>query len=306
MRVITLGSGQRGAGKSFLAVQLGLALARQGLNTCLVDLDFHCGDLHLLLGIPCRPGGVLEFLRGRALSLEDMMVSGGPDNRLFLIPGVGETLRPTGLAISEISSLCRGIAALPADVAIVDLSSGVEPQVLDLFLAGDLQVVVVTQEPEGLADAARLLRRACLRRATHAQGGSRREQAKPRVYTSLDDLVRDMNSLRDDDANGKGGPVFRPSLVVNRCRPPATGKGAEIARALRAETPGRLDLPVLAEIPEDPVIERSMQEFQPLPPLAPLSAAGRAVTDLANYLAQEIAPAQPVPFPGGSLDLVGA
>lgn len=305
MRVVTLGSGCRGAGKSFLAVQLGMALARRGLKTCLVDLDFDCGDLHLLLGLPAQPAGVLDFLRGRALSLEEVMVQGGADRRLMLVPGVAETLRSTGLSAAEISALCRGVAALPGDAAIVDLPGGVEPQVLDLFLSGDHQLVVVNPEPQGLAEAGRLLRRAGLRRASRGPGPGRREAHRPRVYTSLEDLVRDMNSLREGEGEGKAGPVFRPSLVINRCRGANPGKGAEIARAMRSEIPGRLELPVLAEIPEDPAIEKAGGEFLPLPRLAPLSAAGRAVADLANYLAQEIAPAQPVPFPGGALDLVG-
>jgi len=47
--LITVFSTKGGVGKSFLATNLGTALADQGRSVCIVDLDVHCGDVAIML-----------------------------------------------------------------------------------------------------------------------------------------------------------------------------------------------------------------------------------------------------------------
>lgn len=47
--LITVFSTKGGVGKSFLATNLGAALADQGRRVCIVDLDVHCGDVAIML-----------------------------------------------------------------------------------------------------------------------------------------------------------------------------------------------------------------------------------------------------------------
>lgn len=281
-RLITLGSGKGGTGKSFLAANLGLALARAGTRTCLVDLDLGCSDLHLMLGLLAPRRGILEVLRGEVSTIQEAStpVPGSP--LLTLVPGSDETLRISGLAAAEVLQLAKGLSRIDADVVIVDLPAGVMPQVLDLFLAGDRQVVVSTSDPVSLNDARRLLALARVRRSARAQHA--KPPRRPRVYTSLDDLVRDMNALREEAAEEK--TPFCPALVVNRCREGATVKAEQHARTLSQQL-GGIEVPLLAEIPEDAHVEASMRMLQPVVSLAPSSPAGTALQRLAQRLAQE-------------------
>lgn len=282
-RVITFGSGKGGTGKSFLAANLGLALARSGVRTTLVDLDLGCADLHLMLGVLAPQRGLLELLRGEVAAMPEaaMPVSGQP--LLSLVPGTGETLRMSGLTAAELVQLAHGLRQLEADVVVVDLPGGVAPQVLDLFLAGDQQVVVATPDPVSLADARRLLSLARVRRSTRGQRS--RTPRRPRVYTSLDDLVRDMNALREETAVER--VTLRPALVLNRCR---SGAGVSSEQHLRslAQQLGGMELPLLAEIPDDPQVESSMRMLQPLIALAPGAPAAEALVRLAQRIAAEL------------------
>lgn len=300
-RVITLGSGKGGTGKSFVAANLGLALAQAGVRTTLVDLDLGCADLHLMLGVLSPQRGLLELLRGEVDAMQDAAMPVPAQPRLSLVPGTGETLRMSGLTGPEVQQLAHGLRQLEAEVVVVDLPAGVAPQVLDLFLAGDQQVVVATPDPVSLADAGRLLSLARVRRSTRGQRG--RAPRRPRVYTSLDDLVRDMNALREETAVERG--TLRPALVLNRCR---TGSGVSAEQHLRALTQqlGGIDLPLLAEIPDDPQVESSMRMLQPLVALAPAAAAAEALARLAQRIAADLGRPVASPAPSPVLETAGA
>ncbi len=301
MRVVTFGSGKGGTGRSVLVANLGLVLARRGVRTCLVDLDFDSADLHLLLG-KLHPGeGIPGFLRGRSRSLAELAEPVESIPNLDLVAGPGETLRPTGLRWREIRALADGILGLPHDVVLVDLPAGAAHQVLDLFLAGDLQVAVANPDPVSLADAARFLRLARVRRVVH--GTIRTGGREPRVYTSLDDLVRDMTTMRraaaieQDPAGG-----FHPALVLNRTRPGADPATGELVEGLGEEIGEGIELLHLGDVPEDPAVDRSVRLLAPLVQLAPRSPASRAIRDVAREIAPgdrwEAAEGAPAEQPG--------
>ena len=281
-RVITLGSGKGGTGKSFLASNLGLALAHAGMRTTLVDLDLGCADLHLMLGVLSPQRGLLELLRGDVARMQEAAIPVAGHPLLSLVPGTGETLRMSGLTGAEIAQLVHGLRQLEAEVVLVDLPGGVAPQVLDLFLAGDEQIVVATPDPVSLADACRLLSLARMRRSTRGQRG--KSPRRPRVYTSLDDLVRDMNALREESAVERG--ALCPALVLNRCRPGGSVSTEQHLRSLAQQLAG-LELRLLAEIPDDPQVESSMRMLQPLFALAPGAPATEALARLAQRIAAE-------------------
>lgn len=289
MRVITLGSGKGGTGKSFLAVNLGLVLARGGVRTCLVDLDFGSADLHLLLGRLQPRRGILEFLRGEVSSLTDVMHAMDATRALFLVPGAGETVRAAGLSTREIENLIRGLNQLPVEAVIVDLPGGVAHQVLDLFLAGDVQFVVTTPDAVAVNNAARFLRLSRMRHAAHGSSPASAPRC-PRVYTSLDDLVRDMNAIRSAEENETGPVGFNPGLVLNRCRSSVDHARDELVARLQQEVGEDVELTVEAEIPEDEAVDRSMRLLAPLVDLAPAAPASRAIVTFASRLSPRPVP----------------
>ncbi|RMG48477.1 MAG: hypothetical protein D6718_01710 [Acidobacteria bacterium] len=279
MRVLALGSGRPGTGKSFLAANLGTALARRGVRVCLVDLDLAASDLHLLLGLFRPPHGLLDLLRGGARSLEEIMHPVGDTGRLFLVPGAGETVR--GLQAEEVEGLAEDIAALPVDIAIVDLAAGTSQAMLDLFCAGDEGWVVAAEDAGPIDDVVRYLRLSRLRRVARRPAAA--APRRPRVYTSLDDLVRDMSALRSAEERG-GGP-FRQGVLLNRCGPNSERFAEELAERIESELPGGCHLPLIAKIPEDPAAAEAFAALTPLLAHAPHSPAARVIDDLAAQIA---------------------
>ncbi len=286
MRVVTLASGSQGTGKTFVAANLGAALARLGVRTCLVDLDLVTADLHLRTGCLGASHSLVDFLKGRVDTLERAMAPLRTDGTLQIIPGPRETMHSSSLRPDEIQLLADELCRLPVDVALVNLEVGVGPQVLDLFLAGHYQWVVATPEEGSLDEAARLLKLARLRRTARSSTGA--GPKRPRIYTSLDDLVRDMNALRDTVPPRRAPLAVCPGLILNRC--PASGdlRSPRLADGLLPTGHVLDDPPVMAEIPVDANVDLSCERLALLDELDPHSPAARAIAQLASSLARDL------------------
>ena len=63
-RTILICSGKGGVGKTTLTANLGIALAMQGVRTCVLDADFGLRNLDLLLGLENRIVGVKKGVDG--------------------------------------------------------------------------------------------------------------------------------------------------------------------------------------------------------------------------------------------------
>lgn len=288
MRVITLGAGHRGTGKSFLTAQLGIALASQGVRTYVADFDFRSADLHLMLGVfDARGAGLRDFLDARRFTLEEITQRVPGTDHLRIVPGCDETIRVSSLGTDAVERLRGELSALPGEVVLVDVEAGVDNGLIDLFLLGDDQWVVARREAASLRQAANFLRRARLRTTT--RGSAAPPPARPRVYTSLDDLVRDMSALKE------GGSVFegaegRRALLLNRCRQETVDEGPEawLEGILDAGDEGD-GLPVIAEVPDDPQVPAAVDGVPQLPAGRAERSGGGAAAAVIRQLAESLA-----------------
>lgn len=158
---MAIGGGKGGTGKSFLALNLGVAVAELGKRVVLLDADLAGGaNLHTLVGIPYPPRTLEHFLRGEA-SLGDLLLETQVPG-LRLVPGALVNLSDK-LLYEEKVRLLRALRALEADCLIVDLGAGISPFTLDLFLAAQRKALVVTPEGTAIENCYRFLRGAYLR-----------------------------------------------------------------------------------------------------------------------------------------------
>src|SRR2546430_5139719 len=85
-KIIAIGSGKGGVGKSLLAANLGIYLAQLGKQVVLIDADLGGANLHTFVGVE-RPAVTLaRFLDQRAQKLEECMVDTSV-NGLRLVAG---------------------------------------------------------------------------------------------------------------------------------------------------------------------------------------------------------------------------
>jgi flagellar biosynthesis protein FlhG len=166
-RVIAIGAGRGGVGKSLLAVNLAVYLAQLGRSVVLVDADGAGSNLHSHFGL-------------KAAHLEPDVAAEGPDaiRRALVATSVpGLALLPAAHdAVARVVTLRAGrkrrwlaaLQSLPADYIVIDVGAGHGDPGLDILLAADIAIAVTVPEPPAVETTYRFLRVAFRRRLRRA------------------------------------------------------------------------------------------------------------------------------------------
>jgi ATP-binding protein involved in chromosome partitioning len=147
--VVAVGAGKGGVGKSTVAVNLALALARDGLSVGLLDADIYGPSLPILLGAEERASEVRMTEGRQILPVE---VHGLPLISFGFFLGESSPAVWRGPMVSKaVKQFARGVAWPELDVLIVDLPPGTGDVPLSLAQAVDLSGAVVVTQPQRLA-----------------------------------------------------------------------------------------------------------------------------------------------------------
>jgi flagellar biosynthesis protein FlhG len=156
LRVIAVTSGKGGVGKSNVVVNLGLALARRGLQVLLIDADLGLANLDILLGLV--PKFTMQDLLSLRKTLAEVMVE-GPE---------GVKVLPASSGIPEMADLDEYqkmflLNELDAysenlDVVLIDTGAGISRNVLFFNIAAMERIVVANNEPTSITDAYALMK----------------------------------------------------------------------------------------------------------------------------------------------------
>lgn len=226
-RIVSIGGGRAGVGKTLMAANLGIYLAQVGKRVVVVDADVGGANLHTLVGIPRPRLPLSAVMRSRLHSLDEALVDTAIPG-LQLLSGGGDSYGVANLRPGDKALLVHEIRRLPVDYVIVDLGAGCSFSALDLFLLADIQVVVVVPEPTSIETTYRFVRSCFVRRAKAAFAGDRdRQKLIERAAISAPEGIPNPIELRDlvvhedpemaprlDEELG----LFRPLLTVNQTR----------------------------------------------------------------------------------------
>lgn len=147
---IAVASGKGGVGKTSLAVNLSVLLARNGRGVRLVDADFGLANAEVLFGL--RPEHTLDdVLRGRvdvrnawteAAAGVKLLSSGtGLEDMANLEPSIGAAL------------LDHVLSSVPEDeVVLIDTGPGIDESVVSLLELADEVLMLTTPDPTAVAD----------------------------------------------------------------------------------------------------------------------------------------------------------
>jgi flagellar biosynthesis protein FlhG len=272
-RVVAIGGGKGGVGKSLVAANVGIFLATLGKRVVLVDGAFGAPNLHIFAGVP-RP----------ARSLSEAFAPGGPTLQELAVPThvpgvrlVAGVFDPPAMAEPPpevVRALVAQLRALAADWVVVDLGPGLASPTLELFVEADIGVLVAVPDPTSIelmhrfvraAFLASLARRGLPHHVPRADDPKRRpmdhEGGTPsplEIYlAAVEARAKDLDALRAAILG------FSPHLLVNSAR---SKSDMELGRAVASVARRRLGAPLryLGHLEYDEAVWASTRRRRPL------------------------------------------
>jgi flagellar biosynthesis protein FlhG len=265
-RIIAVGGGKGGAGKSLLAANLGIFLSTLGKRVVLLDADLGGANLHTFVGVE-RPRVTLgDLFEKRVARVEDVVVE-TPIPGLGLVSGEGDPSWIANPRPAQKFRLLNQVQQLDVDYLVVDLGPGSGINAIDFFLVADVGVLVVVPEPTSVENTYRFLKSAFLRRLKRA--GIEPPTLPPHAYEGgvpgpldLYLAARERDELLAQRILGEM-QAFRPRIVVNQVR---TRSDLDLGPSLTAAARRRLGLAIedLGHLEADDAVWLAVRKRRPL------------------------------------------
>jgi flagellar biosynthesis protein FlhG len=265
-RIIAVGGGKGGVGKSLLAANIAIFLAQLGKRVVLLDADLGGANLHTFLGID-RPSLTLgDFFDKRVDRIERCVVETSVKN-LGLVSAEGDPLWAANPRPATKNRLLNQVRDLDVDYLICDLPPGSGFTALDFFLVAQMGVLVVVPEPTSIENTFRFIKSAFLRRLRNLRGLERIASAgeyEGGIPSPLD-LYQRARGVDTELAERVLDEIhrFRPRLVVNQTR---ARSDLDLGQQLRAAGRRRLGLAVdyLGHLESDDAVWLAVRKRRPL------------------------------------------
>lgn len=155
-RTLAITGGKGGVGKTSVALNLSLTLAREGYRVLLLDGDTDLANVSIMLGR--YPKATLANVMAGECSLRDIIMEA--EYGLHIIPGASGVEQCVEMAADESLRILKALSRLEKnyDYVITDTASGLQKTGMHMIAAAELACVVVTPDPASLTDAFSLIK----------------------------------------------------------------------------------------------------------------------------------------------------
>ena len=247
--VIAVSSGKGGVGKSMVATNLSVAMARKGLRVGLLDADIYGPNIPRMFGETRRPrvtgkkgSEMIEPLEAHGVRLMSLG---------FLLEEEQPAIMRGPLIAGILKQFLEQVAWGPLDLMVVDMPPGTGDAQLSLVQIIDIDGAVMVTTPQAVAV------------------GDVRRGVKmfERVNTKILGIIENMGAF--------SCPHCDELIEVF-----GSGGGERLAL--------EMGVPFLGSVPLDPSVRRSGDAGTPTVASAPESPAGKALLDLAGQLLQSV------------------
>ncbi|RPJ83176.1 MAG: MinD/ParA family protein [Deltaproteobacteria bacterium] len=167
--IYPIGGGKGGIGKSFIAANLGVLLARQGYPVVLVDLDLGGANLHTFTGMTHVKVGMEAFLNKSVKNLKDVVVPTNINN-LSMISSVNCSMEIANLSAAQKNKIINALMKLPYEYVLLDLGAGTNYNTLDFFLSSYEGIITLTPEPTAVENAFKFIKSLYFRKVKQVLG----------------------------------------------------------------------------------------------------------------------------------------
>jgi flagellar biosynthesis protein FlhG len=269
-RVVAIGGGKGGVGKSLVAANVGIFLATLGKRVILLDGSFGAANLHIFAGVPRPSRSLAEALAVGGPPLAELAVATHVPG-VKLIGGVYDPPWISNPGPAQVRVIAEQLHQLPADWVVLDLGPGLSSANLELFLEADIQLLVGVPDPTSIELMHRFLRAAFLKRLdrkdlahlaqipdkqpTDFEGGT--PSALDIYLAAVAAQHPELAELRDAILS------FAPHLVINSAR---SKSDMELGRAVASAARRRLGTPLryLGHLEYDEAVWASTRRRRPL------------------------------------------
>jgi len=156
VQVIAVTGAKGGVGKTTVAVNLSLALAKLGRRVVLLDGDLGLANIDTLLGLS-RQYTLADLIDGRC-ELSDVLLCGPGGVRI--VPGASGIQSMVHLSAAQYAGLIQAFSDISdsLDVLVIDTAAGIGASVVSLVRAAHDVLVVVCDEPTSITGAYALIK----------------------------------------------------------------------------------------------------------------------------------------------------
>jgi flagellar biosynthesis protein FlhG len=291
-RIIAVGGGKGGVGKSLVTSSLGISLARHGRKIVVVDADLGGANLHTCLGLTTPERTLSDFINRRVPRIEDVIAETGVPN-LGLISGAHDHLTASNMKYFQKTRLLSRISQVDADIILLDIGAGISFNIVDFFLLAEQGILVVIPEPSSIENAYRFLKMSFYR---HLWRSLKASPARKVVEEAMDqknqvgirspfDLLEAVERI--DAGAGRflkeKALEFRPRLLVNQVRYPEDERLGHSMSAVCRKHLG-IDIESIGAVGFDESVWRANRKKRPFMLDFPDSAAGRSLEQIARSI----------------------
>ncbi|MBL8963022.1 MAG: P-loop NTPase [Phycisphaeraceae bacterium] len=183
--VVCVCSGKGGVGKSVVATNLSIVLARRGLEPVLIDADAGTPNADILLGL--TPGRRIN--PGLDSSMDLRAAVAPTHDGLRFLAGPTDPDAYVGRTVDRLVDAACGLSPRPG-VIVLDAGAGIGPAVRAPARVSDLALVVLTPDPTSIADAYALIK------AIHLNRTTGEAPPRPLIGTVVNQAINDAEARR--------------------------------------------------------------------------------------------------------------
>ena len=291
--IIPVAGGKGGIGKSIIAANIAVTIAKQGHDVVAMDLDLGASNLHAIFGIRNSEKNIMNFASHSDTTLDEMILD-TQYPRTRLICGAPNFAGAADLPAKQKLRIIHNIETLNCDYIILDLGAGSSFNVTDFYLTGELGVIVLVPEITSLLDAYSFLKTTLYRRLqmewqhepeVRALIEEFKDPGNLRGMKTVEDLIREVSKLSDEFGHLMRLKLrsYGAKVVLNKVRQKSDFQVVQTIQQLALKN---LSLSVYnaGYVPLDPGVQSSVNKMAPFVHLFPQSAASRRMNDLARAL----------------------
>jgi flagellar biosynthesis protein FlhG len=291
-RILSVGGGKGGTGKSLIAAGIGICLADKGNDVLLIDADLGTANLHTFLGLAPPPLSLSDFVTKRKTAIHSVISKTEIPN-LKLISGAKDMIGMANLSYGQKLRIMNHIRKLNYEYILIDLGPGTSFNILDFFLISHCGILVTSPEPTSIENTYRFMKSLLFRYL-------RNEVSQQVVRSLIDKGVRqreghtfetvfDLLEVIEKVEPNLGVTIERYlssldiKLIVNQAR---TSRDRMIAQNLALAAKKYFGIPIdfLGSVSYDSKIRKGLFQRKPLTAYYPYSKAFEELIDITQRI----------------------